>query len=161
MDVVASSLGLAAAENRNYYSARYCGSMTGGGRVSDKLECVEAADRSTDVTTAHKHRTAKFKIGEIVRHRIYPFRGVVFDVDPIFANTEEWWLSIPEEIRPAKDQPFYHLLAENSESEYVAYVSEQNLVRDTSGEPIRHPDVEDYLEQSDEGDWTIRRDLRH
>lgn len=106
-------------------------------------------------------RTAKFKIGEVVRHRIYPFRGVVFDVDPMFANTEEWWMSIPEEIRPAKDQPFYHLLAENSESEYVAYVSEQNLVRDTSGEPIRHPDVEDYLEQGSEGDWTIRKDLRH
>jgi heat shock protein HspQ len=113
------------------------------------------------VTTPQKQRTAKFKIGEVVRHRIFPFRGVVFDVDPIFANTEEWWQAIPEEIRPAKDQPFYHLLAENSESEYVAYVSEQNLVPDTSGEPIRHPDVEDYLEQSDKGDWMIRRDLRH
>ena len=74
-----------------------------------------------------KARTAKFQIGQIVRHRIFSFRGVIFDIDPEFNNTEEWWLSIPEEVRPHKDQPFYHLLAENSESEYVAYVSEQNL----------------------------------
>ena len=61
-------------------------------------------------------QSAKFAIGQVVRHRVYPFRGVIFDVDPIFANTEEYWLSIPEHIRPHKDQPFYHLLAENEES---------------------------------------------
>ncbi len=88
-----------------------------------------------------KTRTAKFQIGQIVRHRIFSFRGVIFDIDPEFNNTEEWWLSIPEEVRPHKDQPFYHLLAENSESEYVAYVSEQNLLPDDSGEPIRHSQV--------------------
>src|SRR5204862_4427888 len=77
-----------------------------------------------------KARTAKFQIGQIVRHRVFSFRGVVFDIDPEFNNTEEWWLSIPEEVRPHKDQPFYHLLAENSDSEYVAYVSEQNLLPD-------------------------------
>ena len=76
-------------------------------------------------------RVAKFGIGAVVRHRIYPFRGIVFDVDPVFDNTEEWWLAIPEEVRPRKDQPFYHLLAENAETEYVAYVSEQNLLADT------------------------------
>jgi heat shock protein HspQ len=108
-----------------------------------------------------KPRTAKFNIGEVVRHRIYPFRGIVFDVDPTFSNTEEWYESIPEEIRPVKDQPFYHLLAENGESEYVAYVSEQNLTVDTSGEPIRHPDVEDYLERDSEGSWRRRRDHEH
>ena len=85
-----------------------------------------------------KARTAKFQIGQIVRHRVFSFRGVIFDIDPEFNNTEEWWLSIPEEVRPHKDQPFYHLLAENSESEYVAYVSEQNLLPDDSGEPIRY-----------------------
>src|SRR6266849_187470 len=83
-----------------------------------------------------KARTAKFQIGQIVRHRIFSVRGVIFDIDPEFNNTEEWWLSIPENVRPHKDQPFYHLLAENSESEYVAYVSEQNLLPDDSGEPI-------------------------
>ena len=77
-----------------------------------------------------KARTAKFQIGQIVRHRIFSFRGVIFDIDPEFNNTEEWWLSIPEEVRPHKDQPFYHLLAENSESEYVAYVSEHPLAVD-------------------------------
>ena len=80
-----------------------------------------------------KTRTAKFQIGQIVRHRIFSFRGVIFDIDPEFNNTEEWWLSIPEDVRPHKDQPFYHLLAENSESEYVAYVSEQNLLPDEFG----------------------------
>ncbi len=88
-----------------------------------------------------KMRNAKFAIGDIVRHRVFPFRGVIFDVDPEFANTEEWWNAIPAEIRPSKDQPFYHLFAENDDTEYVAYVSEQNLVADESGQPIRHPQV--------------------
>ena len=82
-------------------------------------------------------QTARFFIGQIVRHRIYPFRGVIFDVDPIFDNTEEWYQAIPEDIRPRKDQPFYHLFAENEETEYVAYCSEQNLVPDDSGQPVR------------------------
>ena len=84
-------------------------------------------------------RDAKFKIGEIVKHRFLSFRGVIFDVDPTFNNTEEWWLSIPEDIRPKKDQPFYHLLAENDDVTYEAYVSEQNLLVDKSEEPIKHP----------------------
>eukprot|EP01025_Chloroclados_australasicus_P056772 TRINITY_DN70633_c0_g1_i1.p2 TRINITY_DN70633_c0_g1~~TRINITY_DN70633_c0_g1_i1.p2 ORF type:complete len:110 (+),score=7.01 TRINITY_DN70633_c0_g1_i1:166-495(+) len=74
-------------------------------------------------------RMAKFTIGQVVRHRIYPFRGVIFDVDPEYGNTDEWYESIPEEIRPDKDQPFYHLFAENEETEYIAYVSEQNLLK--------------------------------
>ena len=86
-------------------------------------------------------RDAKFAIGQVVRHRFHPFRGVIFDVDPQFANTEEWWLSIPEDVRPHKDQPYYHLLAENAKTTYVAYVSEQNLVTDASGEPVGHPQV--------------------
>ena len=88
-----------------------------------------------------KPRIAKFAIGQIVKHRKYPFRGIIFDVDPEFANTEEWWQSIPVEVRPRKDQPFYHLFAENADTEYVAYVSEQNLLPDTSGDPVRHPQV--------------------
>ncbi len=84
-------------------------------------------------------RNAKFGIGQVVKHRFYPFRGVIFDVDPVFANTEEWWRSIPAEMRPVKEQPFYHLYAENADSQYVAYVSEQNLdfgrVRRTGSAP--------------------------
>ncbi len=86
-------------------------------------------------------RNGNFRIGQVVRHRMYPFRGVIFDVDPEFANTEQWWLSIPEEMRPRKDQPYYHLLAENETSYYMAYVSEQNLVADPEGGPVEHPQV--------------------
>jgi heat shock protein HspQ len=104
-------------------------------------------------------RTAKFKIGQVVRHRVFPFRGVVFDIDPTFDNTEEWWLSIPEEVRPHKDQPFYHLFAENAETEYVAYVSEQNLLPDTSGEPIRHPQVAEVFVPDSKGAYRPRNAL--
>jgi heat shock protein HspQ len=106
---------------------------------------------------ASKARTAKFTIGQVVRHRIHPFRGVVFDVDPVFDNTEEWWMAIPEDHRPTKDQPYYHLLAENEESEYIAYVSEQNLLADDSGEPLRHPQLGEFF-AGREGDIYIARD---
>ena len=101
-------------------------------------------------------RTARFCIGEVVRHRIYPFRGVIYDVDPVFANTEEWWLSIAEDIRPSKDQPYYHLLAENEETTYVAYVSEQNLVLDDSGKPVSHPDVDNLFSGIEDGIYVVR-----
>ena len=101
-------------------------------------------------------RTAKFHIGDIVRHRIYPFRGVIFDVDPVFSNTEDWWLSIPEEVRPAKNQPYYHLLAENEETTYVAYVSEQNLLPDETGKPITHPQVPELFSGIEGGRYVIR-----
>ncbi|MFT7575952.1 MAG: heat shock protein HspQ [Alphaproteobacteria bacterium] len=100
-----------------------------------------------------KVRTAKFDVGEVVRHRFHRFRGLVFDIDPEFANTEEWWQSIPEDKRPRKDQPFYHLLAENAESEYIAYVSEQNLLQDDSGEPLRHPQIPELFEQDEQGQF--------
>lgn len=102
-------------------------------------------------------RTAKFQIGQVVRHRVFPFRGVIFDVDPIFSNTEEWYQAIPEAIRPDKDQPFYHLLAENEESYYVAYVSEQNLLTDDSGEPVEHPQVNDMFGRLQDGIYLERR----
>src|SRR4051795_8928591 len=98
-----------------------------------------------------KLRQARFRIGQVVRHRIHPFRGVVFDVDPEFENTEEWYQSIPAERRPRKDQPFYHLFAENEDSSYVAYVSEQNLLPDESGEPVRHPQVAEMFDRDDSG----------
>lgn len=99
---------------------------------------------------------AKFAIGQVVRHRVFPFRGIIFDVDPQFNNTEEWWLAIPEPIRPRKDQPFYHLFAENDETEYVAYVSEQNLVLDTSGAPLRNPQVEEMFERDPSGAYRAK-----
>jgi heat shock protein HspQ len=101
-------------------------------------------------------RIAKFTIGQVVRHRLYPFRGIVFDIDPVFANTEEWYQSIPAERRPSKDQPFYHLYAENADTEYVAYVSEQNLLADSSGEPLRHPQVAEIFEKDERGSYRRR-----
>ena len=106
-------------------------------------------------------RLAKFAIGQVVRHRIFAFRGVIFDVDPEFANTEEWWQAIPEDVRPRKDQPFYHLLAENDESAYVAYVSEQNLVPDDTGEPVGHPQASLIFESFREGHYTLRPRISH
>ena len=91
------------------------------------------------------NRYAKYALGTVVKHRKFSFRGVVFDIDPEFANTEEWYEAIPPEARPAKGQPFYHLLAENDESYYVAYVSEQNLIPDESGQPVTHPDLDDLF----------------
>ena len=101
-------------------------------------------------------RLAKFAIGDVVKHRVFAFRGVIFDVDPTFANTEEWWQSIPEHIRPRKDQPFYHLLAENSETTYVAYVSEQNLLADKTGQPVRHPQVKEMFALDEKGHYRAR-----
>lgn len=98
---------------------------------------------------------AKFRIGQIVKHRVHPFRGVIFDVDPEFSNTDEWWNAIPEESRPRKDQPFYHLLAENETSYYVAYVSEQNLLPDMSGEPVEHPEVDEMFGDLSDGQYEV------
>jgi heat shock protein HspQ len=104
-----------------------------------------------------KMRQAKFTIGQVVKHRLYPFRGVVFDIDPVFNNTEEWWESIPAEVRPHKDQPFYHLFAENSETVYVAYGSEHNLLAATAGDPARHPQLAEVYEQDDAGGYRPRQ----
>jgi heat shock protein HspQ len=101
-------------------------------------------------------RAARYGIGQVVKHRVFPFRGVIFDVDPVFANTEEWWLAIPEAVRPRKDQPFYHLLAENAETEYVAYVSEQNLLPDDSPEPLRHPLIAEMFQVGSDGRYRTR-----
>ena len=104
---------------------------------------------------------AKFMIGQIVRHRMLPLRGVVFDIDPQFANTEEWYESIPMEARPRRDQPFYHLFAENAETQYIAYVSEQNLLPDMSGEPVAHPQIEDIFERDQNGLYRRRNAKVH
>lgn len=106
-------------------------------------------------------RSAKYRIGEVVKHRIFPFRGIVFDVDPEFDNTDEWYDAIPEDIRPAKDQPYYHLLAENDETEYVAYVSEQNLLLDDGGNPLRHPQIDEWFRQNDEGQYVAREAMKN
>ena len=110
-----------------------------------------------------KYKTGKYKIGQVVRHRVYPFRGIVFDVDPEFNGTEEWLQSIPADIRPERDQPFYHLLAEaeqTSES-YIAYVSEGNLVRDDSGKPVNHPAATKLFPQRQDGVYVLSKAHTH
>ena len=110
---------------------------------------------------APRQTRARFAIGDIVKHRHYDFRGVVFDIDPVFANSEEWYQSIPAEVRPTREQPFYHLLAENEDASYVAYVSQQNLMRDAEGGPVDHPSLAEMFEDFAEGRYRLRQGLAH
>jgi heat shock protein HspQ len=103
---------------------------------------------------------AQFAIGDIVRHRVFDFRGVIFDIDPVFANSEDWYQSIPEQVRPHKDQPFYHLFAENGDSSYIAYVSQQNLLPDAIHGPINHPAIEGYFEEWHSERYQLKRNMR-
>jgi heat shock protein HspQ len=110
---------------------------------------------------APRRTKARFAIGDVVKHKLYDFRGVVFDIDPVFANSEEWYESIPLEMRPNREQPYYHLLAENEDSSYVAYVSQQNLVEDADGGPVEHPSLPQLFDDYDGGRYRLRRGLTH
>ncbi len=110
---------------------------------------------------APRQTRARFAIGDIVKHRHYDFRGVVFDIDPVFANSDEWYDSIPAEVRPRREQPFYHLLAENEDESYLAYVSQQNLMRDAEGGPVDHPSLAEMFEDFAEGRYRLRQGLAH
>ena len=110
---------------------------------------------------APRRSRARFSIGDIVRHKLYDFRGVVFDIDPVFANSEEWWESIPKDVRPDREQPYYHLLAENGESSYVAYVSQQNLAEDGECGPVDHPSVAELFDDFSDGRYRLRHGLTH
>jgi heat shock protein HspQ len=106
-------------------------------------------------------RIAKFRLGQVVRHRVFPFRGVIYDVDPQFSSTDAWWRAIPEDTRPSKDQPFYHLYADNGQTCYEAYVSEQNLLLDDSGEPVEHPAAQAMFDSFEEGAYRLSPRIRH
>jgi heat shock protein HspQ len=121
----------------------------------------EPFERSGGMAPKIEMPKARFAIGDVVRHKMFDFRGVVFDVDPVFANSEEWYDAIPEAIRPSKEQPFYHLLAENAESTYVAYVSQQNLVADDSDEPVDHPAIGTMFDELEDGRYRLRPEHRH
>ena len=121
----------------------------------------ESSSELPSAVTAPLIGRARFAPGDIVRHRMFDFRGVVFDIDPVFANSDEWYEAIPEEIRPAKEQPYYHLLAENGYSSYIAYVSQQNLVADGDGGPIDHPQIEAMFDGLDHGRYRVRAIHRH
>ena len=122
---------------------------------------MSPVERLGPVTPQISIPSARFAIGDVVRHRIFDFRGVIFDVDPEFSNSDEWYEAIPEAIRPSKDQPFYHLLAENAETTYVAYVSQQNLVPDDSDEPVDHPEIGTMFDGLEGGRYQLRPERRH
>ena len=122
---------------------------------------MEGSYALSSSVTVMEIRLAKFRIGQLVKHRVFPFRGVIFDVDPEFNNTEEWWNSIPAQVRPHKDQPFYHLLAENDSNTYVAYVSEQNLLPDDSREPVAHPQAAVLFSEFDGEQYLRKSTLSH
>src|ERR1700678_1241347 len=143
---------------RDQWASRHLGSTNGSCFVAMRYKgSIVGPGRSEAMET----RNAKFGIGQVVKHRIFPFRGVIFDVDPVFANTEEWWLSIPEAVRPRKDQPFYHLLAENDQSSFVAYVSEQNLLAEDGDEPVSHPQTDLIFNEFRAGRYQLRPRITH
>ena len=125
----------------------------------DNKENLPSKSNSSKKIKVSKHPL--FNIGDIVKHRIYPFRGVIVDVDPEFSNTEEWYQSIPAEIRPSRQQPYYHLMAENTETFYTAYVSQQNLVGDGENGPLEHPDLEEIFSGMDHGKYHLRNEVRN
>ena len=125
----------------------------------DNKENLASKSNSSKKIKISKHPL--FNIGDIVKHRIYPFRGVIVDVDPEFSNTEEWYQSIPAEIRPSRQQPYYHLMAENTETFYTAYVSQQNLVGDGENGPLEHPDLEEIFSGMDHGKYHLRNEVRN
>jgi heat shock protein HspQ len=121
----------------------------------------EPFERSVPVGQRIDIPQARFAIGDVVRHRLFDFRGVVFDVDPVFANSEEWYEAIPEELSPSREQPLYHLLAENCETTYVANVSQQNLVPDGTDEPVDHPAIATMFDRLEGGRYHLRPEHRH
>ena len=144
---------------------RRIASVFGSGKA--KAEPVRAANAVEPKPKHPSHNivnnvdivTARYQIGQVVKHRLFPFRGVIYDVDPQFANTDEWYEAIPEEVRPAKDQPYYHLFAENDKTHYVAYVSEQNLLPDETDSPVSHPDIPELFDISATGTYQLKHDI--
>ncbi|MBA3069694.1 MAG: heat shock protein HspQ [Hyphomonas sp.] len=124
--------------------------------AAETLVLTDPIDERYHYGSISKH-IAKFQIGQVVRHRVFAFRGIIFDVDPQFANSDEWYESIPEEVRPRKDQPFYHLFAENERTHYIAYVSEQNLVPDDSEMPLSHPDIPEWFDITGRGTYELKK----
>jgi len=126
---------------------------------SDRERGASVRRHPNEMAPPIERHQAKFKIGQVVKHRMFPFRGVIFDVDPQFANSDEWYEAIPKEVRPAKDQPYYHLFAENETTHYLAYVSEGNLLADDSDKPVQHPDIPTMFELTDTGAYVMRHDI--
>lgn len=98
---------------------------------------------------------ARFRVGQLVRHKLFEYRGVVFDVDPVFLGTEAWYEQVARS-RPPKDRPWYHVLVHDAV--HTTYVAERNLEPDFETAPIRHPQVAElFAELGEDGYIPIRR----
>lgn len=147
------------ASNRGFFGRFFALFRSGKTREAEPVMVLDrpvVSERRYNSISLHK---AKFQIGQVVRHRAFPFRGIIFDVDPQFANSDEWYESIPEEVRPRKDQPYYHLFAENDRTHYVAYVSEQNLLPDDTATPLNHPDIPEMFILTDSGTYELKKSV--
>lgn len=99
-------------------------------------------------------QNARFSIGQLVHHRLFGYRGVVYDVDPVFMGTEEWYEQVARS-RPPKDQPWYHVLVHGAD--HTTYVAERNLEPDDSGEPIAHPALDMFFSGFRDGEYVAAR----
>ena len=109
--------------------------MTGDGAGNARRKSVE--ERSM--------RKAKFAFGQVVRHRFYPFRGVVFDIDPVFNNSEDWWLAIPAEIRPSRISRTIICSPRTPRPSTSPMSRSRTCSPDDSGQPLRHPAARRFL----------------
>ena len=94
---------------------------------------------------------AKFAVGELVEHRLFGYRGVIFDADPVFEGSDEWYEEMARS-RPPKDAPWYHVLVHGAT--HTTYVAERNLTADESHEPVRHPQLSLYFTDFRDGRYT-------
>ena len=98
----------------------------------------------------------KYGIGQVVHHKLFDYRGVVIDVDPVFSLSEEWYEQVAKS-RPAKDAPWYRVLVGGALHE--TYVAEQNLEEDTDDSPIEHPLLADFFDAFEDGHYVRSRSL--
>jgi len=96
---------------------------------------------------------SRFHIGQLVVHQRFDYRGVVYDVDPVFMLSDEWYDEVAE-TRPPKDEPWYHVLVDGGDVE--TYVAERNLLALNDDEPISHPEIETHFRQFDHGRYWPR-----
>ncbi|MGH7930242.1 MAG: heat shock protein HspQ [Candidatus Binatia bacterium] len=98
-------------------------------------------------------RKAAFSIGQIVHHKLFGYRGVIFDVDPQFLGTDEWYETVAGS-RPPRNRPWYHVLVDGQPAQ--TYVAERNLEPDESREPVEHPLLDHYFKTLENGVYSLR-----
>ena len=97
---------------------------------------------------------ASFRVGQLVHHKLFDYRGVVVDVDPVFEGDDAWY-EMMVRSRPPKDKPWYHVLVHDAE--HMTYVAERNLEPYESGEPIHHPVLDEFFADFRDGGYVPQR----